>query len=1150
MRRLISIITSTLICTQLSAQLKLVLPVGHTSQVSYAEFSPDGKKVVTASYDGTAKIWDANTGYLLADLKEHTAAVNYAQFSPDGKKILTASRDSTAKIWDAATGEPLLNLNKHRGRINTAEFSPDGKKVVTASNDGSAKIWDAESGLLLTSLDKHRSRFINTAHFSPDGKKIVTASGDETAKIWNAGTGKLLQNLNEHTGDVVSAEFSRDGKKIVTASRDSTAKIWDANTGRLLENLAPQPGTVTLAHFSPDGEKIITASDDTAKIWDVNTGRLLKNLDKHGNSVSSAEFSPDGKKIITASYDGTAKIWDANTGYLLSDLKEGMKGTPAALNFVQFDSAGKRIVTAALDGTAKIWNVISGRPLVDLTGNANDIRNSKFSKSGNFIYTTGYDNRSKPYRSTWDAATGKLLNKLKIVSSKKWIVDLDNNHETIEFPYTENKPEINIADTTNALIVLQTHHEYFRKAKFSRDEKIIITSSLSYAVKTRKKIYTIKTWDPTSGKMLQSFAGQRTEVRHIEFSPDGKNMVTTSQDYSANIWNLATGKLLKKLSGHTDDIERVEFSPDGKKIVTASQDSTARIWDAVTGRLLKILDKHHGTVNAAHFNKDGKKILTASDDKIARIWDVSSGAQLAKLSGHRSRVYDALFSPDEKKIITHSGDYTAKVWNAETGELVYTFFEIGNADYLVQLPTGYYSSSSGAAKQLHYVTNDLKVVGFEQLDIKYNRPDKVLVALGNKDTLLIQSYRNAYHNRIMRLGIDTSSFQEGYSVPECDLVNREQLEPGIGQQEKEIPLHIRGTDSTYKLDRYNVWVNEVPIFGIKGISLLDKNKQSFDTTVTITLSQGENRIETSVFNVNATESFRKPLFINYSPPEPQKSTVYFIGIGVNQYKNDTTRNLSFATKDIRDLDSLFRKNNTTVVSKIFIDSSSTKENILSVKKMLMNTGINDKVIIALSGHGVLHEQKDFYFGTYDIDFNKPNERGLKYEDLESLLDDIPARKKLLLIDACHSGEVDTSLKSIAFETKETDSLPSNIKTKGDPNRRSKNAIGLDNSFELMKELFTDLSRSNGAVVISAARGLGYAEEDRSWNNGAFTLCLKAAFLGNDKFPELKETADKNRDGVSINELKEYILIKVPLLTKDRQKPTTRRENIEVDWKLW
>lgn len=175
---------------------------------------------------------------------------------------------------------------------------------------------------------------------------------------------------------------------------------------------------------------------------------------------------------------------------------------------------------------------------------------------------------------------------------------------------------------------------------------------------------------------------------------------------------------------------------------------------------------------------------------------------------------------------------------------------------------------------------------------------------------------------------------------------------------------------------------------------------------------------------------------------------------------------------------------------------------------------------------------------------------MKYEDLESLLDDIPARKKLLLIDACHSGEIDTSLNITFIAAKDTDTMSNTVKTKGDPNRRSRNTIDLDNSFELMKELFTDLSRGNGTIVISAARGLGYAEEDPTWNNGAFTLCLKAAFTGDPRFPELKEGADKNGDGVSINELKEYILTKVPQLTKDRQKPTTRRENIEVDWKLW
>ena len=115
----------------LAQQPRLVLPIGHTNFVLEAHFSPDGKKVVTASMDKTAKIWDVISQVLLVDLKGHTDNVLLARFSPDGKKIVTASADSTVKIWDAASGVLLADLKGHNDLVVSASFSPDGKKVVT-----------------------------------------------------------------------------------------------------------------------------------------------------------------------------------------------------------------------------------------------------------------------------------------------------------------------------------------------------------------------------------------------------------------------------------------------------------------------------------------------------------------------------------------------------------------------------------------------------------------------------------------------------------------------------------------------------------------------------------------------------------------------------------------------------------------------------------------------------------------------------------------------------------------------------------------------------------------------------------------------------------------------------------------------------------
>ncbi|MFA5099250.1 MAG: WD40 repeat domain-containing protein, partial [Candidatus Omnitrophota bacterium] len=283
---------------------------GHTDWVNTAQFSPDGKKIVTASDDGTAKVWDALSGKELLTLRGHAGWVLSAEFSPDSKKIVTASSDVTAKVWDALSGKELLTLQGHAGWVLSAEFSPDSRKIVTASFDKTAKVWDALSGEELQTLQGHTDR-VNTAQFSPDSRKIVTASNDKTVRIWYASNGEEFQTLQSHTDRVNTAQFSSDSKKIVTASDDKTAKVWDALSGKELQTLQGHTNAVYTARFSPDSNKIVTAStDDTAKVWDALSGKELLTLQGHTNAVYTARFSPDGNKIVTAGADGTAKIWD------------------------------------------------------------------------------------------------------------------------------------------------------------------------------------------------------------------------------------------------------------------------------------------------------------------------------------------------------------------------------------------------------------------------------------------------------------------------------------------------------------------------------------------------------------------------------------------------------------------------------------------------------------------------------------------------------------------------------------------------------------------------------------------------------------------------------------------------------------------------
>lgn len=200
-------------------------------------------------------------------LSGHTADINSVAFSPDGRFVVTASADGTARVWDAATGASLGELRGHNGSVNSASFSPDGKFIVTAGVDATVRLWDAARFAFVKMIGGTYPKSVSSAEYSPDGRFILAASA-ETAWVCDPNRGEVVRKLEGHTGEVNSASFSPDSRMIVTASADNTARIWNAETGESIATLLDHKGPVLNAMFSPNGQWVLTASEDyTTRIY-------------------------------------------------------------------------------------------------------------------------------------------------------------------------------------------------------------------------------------------------------------------------------------------------------------------------------------------------------------------------------------------------------------------------------------------------------------------------------------------------------------------------------------------------------------------------------------------------------------------------------------------------------------------------------------------------------------------------------------------------------------------------------------------------------------------------------------------------------------------------------------------------------------------
>jgi hypothetical protein len=237
----------------------------HEGLVWSAAWSPDGRRILTASEDHTARVWNADGQGDPIVYKGHGDKVISAAWSPDGTRIVTASVDRTARVWNAdGQANPIVL----KGAISAA-WSPDGKRIVTTSEDHTARVWNAD-GQGDPIVFKGHENFVRSAAWSPDGKRIVTASSDKIAQVWNAdGQGDPIV-LKGHEDQVFSAAWSPDGKRIVTASNDATARVWNADGQDDPIVLKGHEGQVFSAAWSPDGKRIVTASKDhTARVWNA-----------------------------------------------------------------------------------------------------------------------------------------------------------------------------------------------------------------------------------------------------------------------------------------------------------------------------------------------------------------------------------------------------------------------------------------------------------------------------------------------------------------------------------------------------------------------------------------------------------------------------------------------------------------------------------------------------------------------------------------------------------------------------------------------------------------------------------------------------------------------------------------------------------------
>lgn len=530
---------------------------GDSGTLVSAQFSPDGTRIVTASRDGNARLWRAPEATAVPSGSErrveepvilpHKGAVWSAQFSPDGSRIVTASEDGTAGIWDARVGTPLPFVLQHRGPVVTAFFSGDGQRIVTASRDKSARVWDTESGAPLTEPLWHDGP-VQSATFSPDGERVVSASDDGQAVVWDVRPAVALPSAIRTSGDDW-ADFAPDGAALLLGGSDSQARVWNLTTSQITHVL-DHPARVSWGEVSRAARLAITVAGASAVLWSTETwqpvGQRLDHSTETDAEISVARFSPDGSKVLTVvrgstPKDRTLRVWDARSGRPIGDPLQLRRHDddaalpPLPIRWAEFDTAGRRIAAAADDETGAVvvvWEVSSASPRVQRRFSLPaEVSEARFAPDGHWLATVGGDN-----------------------IATLWPLNDSGSTESIRLPHdapvgtARFSPRgdrlVTTSDTTARLWAhprgtsvgfALPHNKPVYWADFSPDGLRVVTLSRD----GQARLWDSQTGDAASLPLIHPGAFQLSAAR---FSPDGEQLATAADDGFVRLWHVPVGR--------------------------------------------------------------------------------------------------------------------------------------------------------------------------------------------------------------------------------------------------------------------------------------------------------------------------------------------------------------------------------------------------------------------------------------------------------------------------------------------------------------------------------------------------------------------------------------------------------------------------------
>lgn len=1044
----------------------------------------------------------------------HNDQINAMDVTPNGRFLASASNDKQIKIWDLSTGMEFRTISGTAGRVEQLAFSPDNVHLAGTSFNEELLVWNVISGEVIYSGKAGATRGLT---FSKDGKRLYFVDENSNTAVFDMDT-KGIKRLC----DIYSTEFVVDktNQKLYILDHLGNIHKVDMNSGatdhttQLFDSF-----TVPFSNsdITQDGRYIATGyADDKLRIYDTEKKEFHYESKAFDSKLVSLAFDHSKPIVYVSLHSGDIVLFNYKTKKEVE--RTNLRNSPFRTQCLSAHPDGE-IVLFANNDLITLFDFNKRKVFKQLERRVNRIFNMAYDPMGRYLAVA----TDKAQLKLWDLRLNKVVDSIPAFFPCEFTPD---GKSIIAMTYQINLGLFDV-ESGKQVKTFNTDAELIQSVSVSPDGKKLAGAGYQNIVKV---------WDLETTDRIASMSGHMGGILSLDFHPEKPWVVSGSLDQTARVWDYSTKKELVKFEEQTVSVKSVKFSPDGTQLATAAWDKSIYLRKTGTWEIEHKLTGHVNIINTIDYSGDGTVLISGGGnnsvgdaDNSVICWDTKTGDNLCQFKDHRGEILKVISDPQANRFFSASVDGAVKYSDYSTCELVATYQAIGSKEFMIFTPDNYYIASRNALSGIAFRIGD-KLVPFEQFDIHLNRPDIVADRIGKSSPELIRAYHYLYKKRLKKLNLDEGSIQMDFNLPK--VINETKYD--IVTTEKAQKLWVKAWDDNYNLKQINVFVNNVPIFGQGGLPV-PGNVKSYRTEIEIPLIADKNKILISVMNSNGVESLYESLEIVRNG-DPEKHDLYIVAIGVSDYQDERFK-LKYPTKDAQDILNKFKESESMysqVHSKLLINQDVTVENIESLKTFFSGCTHEDFAVIFIAGHGVLNADYDYFYGTYDMDFDSPEGRGLPYTKISGLLDQIRAYRKLLIMDTCHSGELD---KDEIEEGPAVEQEDGDVQFRGvGVGIRKKEGIGVENSIKISEDLFSDIRKGSGATVISSAGGAEYAMESDEWKNGLFTYVFLKGL-----------TASATDKGVYLSEIRAYVNQEVYKLSEGKQIPSAREENISRDY---